>query len=88
AASEEGIVSGGGVALLQAAAKVLDNNDFEGDEATGAQIVRVAAEAPLAQIANNAGLNGGVVVDKVLSLKEGEGLNAATGEYQDLMAAG
>jgi len=50
--------------------------------------VRVAAEAPLAQIANNAGLNGGVVVDKVLSLKEGEGLNAATGEYQDLMAAG
>ena len=88
AAVEEGIVPGGGVALIQAGAKVFDKLDLKGDEATGANIVRVAIDAPLKQIATNAGLEPGVVVDKVRSLPEGTGLNAATGEYEDLMAAG
>ena len=87
AAVEEGIVAGGGVALLQAA-EALDSLELEGDEATGAAIVKVAVEAPLKQIAANAGLEGGVVVDRVRNLPTGEGLNAATGEYVNLLAAG
>lgn len=87
AAVEEGIVAGGGVALIQAA-EVLDSVELEGDEATGANIVKVAVEAPLKQIAVNAGLEGGVVVERVRKLSTGEGLNAATGEYVNLLAAG
>ena len=87
AAVEEGIVAGGGVALLQAA-EVLDSLELTGDEATGAAIVKVAVEAPLKQIAVNAGFEGGVVVDRVRNLPTGEGLNAATGEYVNLLAAG
>ena len=88
AAVEEGIVAGGGVALLQAS-HVLDGDlGLEGDEATGVKIVRESLSAPLKQIAFNAGLEPGVVADKVASLPAGEGLNAATGEYVDLMAAG
>jgi chaperonin GroEL len=88
AAVEEGIVAGGGVALVQAAAAVFEKLELTGDEATGANIVRVAASAPLKQIAINAGLEGGVVAEKVANLPEGQGLNAATGEYVDLIAAG
>src|SRR3712207_3582822 len=88
AAVEEGIVAGGGVALVQAAAKVFETLQLEGDEQIGAQIVRVAVEAPLRQIAINAGLEGGVVVEKVKGLPAGEGLNAATGEYVNLLEAG
>ncbi|MBR7836575.1 chaperonin GroEL [Actinospica durhamensis] len=88
AAVEEGIVAGGGVALLQAATKAFEKLDLEGDEATGANIVRLAVEAPLKQIAINAGLEGGVVVEKVRNLEPGFGLNAATGEYVDMLAAG
>ncbi|WP_141494465.1 chaperonin GroEL [Kytococcus schroeteri] len=88
AAVEEGIVAGGGVALLQAATKAFEGLSLEGDEATGAEIVRVASSAPLKQIAVNAGLEGGVVAEKVRSLKPGEGLNAATGEYVDMIAEG
>ncbi|QBJ95807.1 chaperonin GroEL [Rhodococcus sp. ABRD24] len=87
AAVEEGIVAGGGVALLQAA-PILDDLKLEGDEATGANIVRVALEAPLKQIAFNAGLEPGVVAEKVRNLPTGHGLNAATNEYEDLLAAG
>ncbi len=87
AAVEEGIVAGGGVALIQAA-EVLASLELEGDEATGANIVKVAVEAPLKQIAVNAGLEGGVVVERVRNLSTGEGLNAATGEYVNLLAAG
>ncbi|MGX1792965.1 chaperonin GroEL [Microbacterium sp. NPDC055312] len=87
AAVEEGIVAGGGVALLQSA-KVLDTLDLEGDEATGANIVRVATGAPLKQIAINAGLEPGVVSHKVSELPAGHGLNAATGEYGDMFAQG
>ena len=87
AAVEEGIVAGGGVALIQAA-EVLDSLELEGDEATGANIVKFAVEAPLKQIAVNAGLEGGVVVERVRNLSTGEGLNAATGEYVNLLAAG
>ena len=87
AAVEEGIVAGGGVALLQAA-EVLGGLELADDEATGAAIVKVALEAPLKQIAANAGLEGGVVVDRVRNLPTGEGLNAATGEYVNLLAAG
>ncbi|MFD6895811.1 chaperonin GroEL [Rhodococcus sp. NPDC060086] len=87
AAVEEGIVAGGGVALLQAA-PVLDDLKLEGDEATGANIVKVALEAPLKQIAFNAGLEPGVVAEKVRNLDAGHGLNAATGVYEDLLAAG
>ena len=88
AAVEEGIVAGGGVALLQATKAAFEGLSLEGDEATGANIVRVAAEAPLKQIAVNAGLEGGVVSEKVANLPAGEGLNAATGEYVDMIAAG
>ncbi|MGI6785965.1 MAG: chaperonin GroEL [Gleimia sp.] len=86
AAAEEGIVPGGGVALIQAAQK-LDDLGLEGDELTGANIVRIAVDAPLKQIAVNAGLEGGVVVDKVKNLPAGEGLNAATGEYTNMLEA-
>ena len=88
AAQEEGIVAGGGVALIQAATDAFEGLELEGDEATGANIVRVAVDAPLKQIAVNAGLEGGVVVEKVRNLPAGEGLNAATGQYEDLLAAG
>ncbi|MGJ5590124.1 chaperonin GroEL [Micrococcus lylae] len=88
AAVDEGIVAGGGVALIQAGAKAFDGLQLEDDEATGANIVKVAIEAPLKQIALNAGLEPGVVADKVKDLPEGNGLNAATGEYEDLLAAG
>ncbi|GAB48350.1 chaperonin GroEL [Mobilicoccus pelagius] len=88
AAVEEGIVAGGGVALIQAGAKVFDSLQLEGDEATGANIVKVAIEAPLKQIAVNAGLEGGVVAEKVRNLEPGHGLNAASGEYVDLISAG
>ncbi|CAM5714471.1 MULTISPECIES: chaperonin GroEL [Streptomyces] len=87
AAVEEGIVAGGGVALLQASS-VFEKLELEGDEATGANAVRIALEAPLKQIAVNAGLEGGVVVEKVRNLTPGHGLNAATGEYVDLVKEG
>ncbi|TWD79354.1 chaperonin GroEL [Kribbella amoyensis] len=88
AAVEEGIVAGGGVALLQASVVAFEKLELEGDEATGAQIVKQAVEAPLKQIAVNAGLEGGVVVEKVRNLEPGHGLNAATGEYVDLIKTG
>ncbi|HMR50799.1 MAG TPA: TCP-1/cpn60 chaperonin family protein, partial [Arachnia sp.] len=87
AAVEEGIVPGGGVALLQAAASAKVEG-LTGDEATGAQIVFAAAKAPLRQIAANAGYEGGVIAEKVGNLPAGEGLNAATGEYVDMVKAG
>ncbi|KES07521.1 molecular chaperone GroEL [Streptomyces toyocaensis] len=87
AAVEEGIVAGGGVALLQAS-QVFEKLELEGDEATGANAVRIALEAPLKQIAVNGGLEGGVVVEKVRNLQVGHGLNAATGEYVDMIAEG
>ncbi|AQU68001.1 chaperonin GroEL [Streptomyces niveus] len=87
AAVEEGIVAGGGVALLQASS-VFEKLELEGDEATGAAAVKLALEAPLKQIAVNAGLEGGVIVEKVRNLKIGHGLNAATGEYVDMIAEG
>src|SRR5436190_1438291 len=87
AAVEEGIVAGGGVALIQAA-KALDELKLTGDDATGANIVRVALSAPLKQIAVNGGLEGGVIVEKVRNLPVGHGLNAATGEYVDMIAEG
>ena len=88
AAVEEGIVAGGGVALLQAGTAVFKKLSLNGDEATGAKIVEFAIEAPLKQIAINAGLEGGVVVEKVRHLPSGQGLNAATGEYVDMIKAG
>jgi chaperonin GroEL len=91
AAVEEGIVAGGGVALIQAGKVAFDSKaitSLTGDEATGANIVRVAVDAPLKQIALNAGLEPGVVADKVRNLPTGHGLNAATGEYVDMLAAG
>jgi len=88
AAVEEGIVPGGGVALVQAAKSAFDKLDLVGDEATGANIVKVALDAPLRQIAVNAGLEGGVVVEKVRTLKAGHGLDAATGDYVDMLGAG
>jgi chaperonin GroEL len=88
AAVEEGIVAGGGVALIHATDLAFEKLELEGDEATGANIVKVAVEAPLKQIAINAGLEGGVVVEKVRHLEPGWGLNAATGEYVDLLKAG
>jgi chaperonin GroEL len=88
AAVEEGIVAGGGVALIQAGKIAFESLELTGDEATGANIVKVAIEAPLKQIAINAGLEGGVVAEKVGHLEPGWGLNAATGEYVDLIAAG
>ncbi|GAA0967032.1 chaperonin GroEL [Actinocorallia libanotica] len=88
AAVEEGIVPGGGVALLQASVSAFDKLDLSGDEATGAAIVKKALEEPIKQIAVNAGLEGGVVVEKVRSLPAGQGLNAATGDYVDMFAEG
>jgi chaperonin GroEL len=88
AAGEEGIVSGGGVALIQAGKTAFEKLELTGDEATGANIVKVAIDAPLKQIALNAGLEPGVVVDKVRNLPVGQGLNAATGEYVDMLASG
>ncbi|WP_210589010.1 chaperonin GroEL [Streptomyces sp. GESEQ-35] len=87
AAVEEGIVAGGGVALLQAST-VFEKLDLEGDELTGANAVKLALEAPLKQIAVNGGLEGGVIVEKVRNLPVGHGLNAATGEYVDMIAEG
>ncbi|HZU72515.1 MAG TPA: chaperonin GroEL [Acidimicrobiales bacterium] len=90
AAVEEGVVPGGGVALLRSQQRILDAAEkLEGDEATGARIVARAVEEPLKQIAVNAGLEGGVVVERVRGLKApAEGLNAATGDYEDLFKAG
>ena len=89
AAIEEGVVPGGGVALLRAQAAVNAVADgLSGDEATGARLVAKALEAPLKQIAENAGMEGGVVIEKVRSLKGANGLNAATGEYVDLVKLG
>ena len=90
AAIEEGVVPGGGVALLRSQTRILEAAEkLQGDEATGARIVAKAVEAPLNQIAVNAGLEGGVIVDKVRNLPSAtEGLNAATGEYEDLVKAG
>src|SRR3954466_13314861 len=89
AAVEEGVVPGGGVALLRAQARVLDaSQKLDGDEATGARMVAKALEAPLKQIAENAGLEGGVIVDKVRNLEGANGLNAATGVYEDLVKLG
>ncbi|CAB4675108.1 unannotated protein [freshwater metagenome] len=88
AAVEEGIVAGGGVALIQAAKVAFAKLKLEGDEATGAKIVEASVDAPLKQIAVNAGLEGGVVVEKVRNLETGFGLNAATGEYVDMIKAG
>ena len=88
AAVEEGIVAGGGVALLQAGAGLFEGLGLDGDEATGANIVKVALEAPLKQIAVNAGLEGGVVAERVRNLPTGEGLDASAGDYKDLIKAG
>ncbi|MCX6530437.1 MAG: chaperonin GroEL [Actinobacteria bacterium] len=89
AAIEEGVVPGGGVALLRAQAAVYAAADkLTGDEATGARLVGRSLEGPLKQIAENAGMEGGVVVEKVKSLKGNEGLNAATGVYEDLVKLG
>ncbi|MEK7410434.1 MAG: chaperonin GroEL [Actinomycetota bacterium] len=89
AAIEEGVVPGGGVALLRSQAAVIKVADsLKGDEATGARLVAKSLEAPLKQIAENAGLEGGVVVEKVKNLKGNEGLNAATGVYEDLVKLG
>ena len=88
AAVEEGIVAGGGVALLQAGKVAFDKLKLNGDEATGAKIVEFAIEAPLKQIAINAGLEGGVIVEKVRHLPTGQGLNAATGDYVDMIKTG
>jgi chaperonin GroEL len=88
AAVEEGILPGGGVALINALTMAFEKLDLEGDEATGANIVKVALEAPLKQIAINAGLEGGVVAEKVKHLDTGWGLDAATGDYVNMVKAG
>ena len=89
AAIEEGVVPGGGVALLRAQSAVLERAEkLSGDEATGARMVARSLEGPLKQIAENAGLEGGVVVEKVKSLTGTQGLNAATGDYEDLVKIG
>ena len=88
AAVEEGIVPGGGVALVQAGATAFEKLEADGDEATGVQLVRKALSAPLKQIATNAGLEGGVVAERVENLPSGQGLNAATGEYADMLEEG
>ena len=88
AAVEEGVLPGGGVALIQAGKTAFEALDLKGDEAVGAKIVQAAIEAPLRQIAANAGLEPGVVADRVSGLPVGHGLNAATGEYGDLVAQG
>ena len=91
AAIEEGLLPGGGVALVQAAAKAEKDEavtSLTGEEATGAAIVFRAIEAPIKQIAENSGVSGDVVFSKVRELPDGQGFNAATDEYEDLMAAG
>jgi chaperonin GroEL len=88
AAVEEGIVAGGGVALLHASKTAFEKIDLEGDELTGAKIVQIALEAPIKQIAFNAGLEGGVVVEKVRSLAVGHGLDASNGTYVDMLKEG
>jgi chaperonin GroEL len=89
AAIEEGLVPGGGVALIEAAKEAEDDlKDLTGDEATGAQIVLKAVQSPIKQIAENSGVSGDVVINKVLSLPKGEGFNAETGKYEDLLKAG
>jgi chaperonin GroEL len=89
AAIEEGVVPGGGVALLRSQAAVFALAEtLKGDEATGARMVAKSLEGPLKQIAENAGMEGGVVVEKVRNMKGNEGLNAATGEYEDLVKLG
>jgi chaperonin GroEL len=90
AAIEEGVVAGGGVTLLRAQEQVLkvEQELTDRDEATGARLVAKSLEAPLKQIAVNAGLEGGVIVEKVRNLEGSNGLNAATGEYEDLVAKG
>ncbi|UBH04925.1 60 kDa chaperonin 2 [Leucobacter sp. Psy1] len=88
AAVDEGVLPGGGVALIQAGKDVFASLELKGDEAVGAKIVKTAIEAPLRQIAQNAGLEPGVVADRVANLEVGYGLNAATGEYGDLVAQG
>ena len=89
AAIEEGLVPGGGVALIEAAKEAEpDLKDLSGDEATGAQIVLKAVQSPIKQIANNSGVSGDVVINKVLSLSKGEGFNAENGKYEDLLKAG
>ena len=88
AAIEEGLLPGGGVALVQAAAKAENTVKLEGDEATGASIVFRAIEAPIKQIAENSGVSGDVVINEVRSLPAGQGFNAANNEYQDLLEAG
>ncbi len=85
---EEGVVAGGGVALVQAGKKAFEKLELTGDEATGAQIVRRSLDEPLKQIAINAGLEGGVVAEKVRSLEPGHGLDASSGEYVDMFKAG
>jgi chaperonin GroEL len=87
AAVEEGVIPGGGSALVHAAA-VIDGLDLSGDELTGARVVRSALDTPLARIADNAGLEGRVVVSRVRELGDGQGFNAATGEFGDLTAQG
>jgi chaperonin GroEL len=87
AALEEGVVPGGGVALLNAA-ESLKLDDFEGDERTGVSIVARALEEPVRQLADNAGLEGSIVVDKIRNAPAGQGLNVETGEYEDLIKAG
>jgi len=87
AAVEEGIVAGGGTALIQSEAGI-DKLELDGDEATGARIIRQALSAPLYWIASNAGLEGSVVVERVRNMEAGHGLNALTGDYEDLMKAG
>ncbi len=87
AALEEGIVPGGGVALLNSE-EAIDSKELDADEATGAEIIRRSLSEPIRQIAENSGLEGSVVVEKIRGLKAGEGLDAATGEYGDLIKAG
>jgi chaperonin GroEL len=89
AAIEEGVVPGGGVALLRSQAAVLKHAEgLQGDEATGARLVAKSLESPIKQIAENAGMEGGVVVERVRGLSGAEGLNAATGDYEDLVKIG
>src|SRR5205823_5320585 len=87
AALEEGVVPGGGVALLNAV-DAIKVDDFEGDDRTGARIVVRALEEPIRQLADNAGLEGSIVVDKIRNAAKGQGLNVETGKYEDLVKAG
>jgi chaperonin GroEL len=88
AAIEEGIIAGGGAALLHVGSTALDGVTLAGDEATGVDVLRRAISEPLRWIAANAGLEGAVVVQKVRGLETNRGLNAETGDYEDLLAAG